>query len=186
MTGSRAALRLRAAMTAAAAAGDISAWLTAATSLQGLLERQDPDAANRAELRRDMLAALEQLRRRWRSRPGRLWVSQDADQVTGPLLRDLLDDADADPAEVFRLTESARARVLLDALSGCFHGHSADPDETAESDRVLAFPPEQDVQVPVAGRFTGERPALLHAPLTVVPALGVACRLRQAAGPTGR
>jgi len=144
MTGSRAALRLRAAMTAAAAAGDISAWLTAATSLQGLLERQDPDAANRAELRRDMLAALEQLRRRWRSRPGRLWVSQDADQVTGPLLRDLLDDADADPAEVFRLTESARARVLLDALSGCFHGHSADPDETAESDRVLAFPPDPD------------------------------------------
>lgn len=144
MTGSRAALRLRAAMTAAAAAGDISAWLTAATSLQGLLERQDPDAANRADLREGMLAALEQLRRRWRSRPGRLWVSQDADQVTGPLLRDLLDDADADPAEVFRLTESARARVLLDALSGCFHGHSADPDETAESDRVLAFPPDPD------------------------------------------
>lgn len=144
MTGSRAALRLRAAMTAAAAAGDITAWLTAATSLQGLLERQDPDAAGRAELRRDMLAALEQLRRTWRSRPGRLWVSQDSDQVTGPLLRDLLDDADPDPAEVFRLTESARARVLLDALSGCFHGHSADPDEAAEADRVLAFPPDPD------------------------------------------
>ncbi len=144
MTTSRAVLRLRSAMSAAAAAGEMQAWLTAATSLQEALERQQPDAADRAALREDMIAACEQLRRGWRSRSGRLWVSQDADRVTGPLLRDLLDDADPDVAEVFGLTESARARVLLDVVSGCFHGDSGDPDEPGRAEQVLAFPPDPD------------------------------------------
>ena len=140
----RAALRLRSAMNAAVRAGDMQAWLTAATSLQEMLHRQEPDGVARADLRADMIAACEQLRHGWRSRPGRLWVSQDADQVTGPLLRDVLDDPQPDLAEVFALTESARARVLLDALSGCFHGDSGDPAEKGEADRVLAFPPDPD------------------------------------------
>lgn len=131
-------------MTSAAATGDMQAWLTAATALQDLLERQEPDAAGRASLREEMIAACEQLRRNWRSRTGRLWVSQDADHVTGPLLRDVLDDADPDIAEIFRLTESVRARVLLDAVSGCFHGGSGDPGETARAATVLAFPPDPD------------------------------------------
>ena len=131
-------------MSAAATAGDMQAWLTAATSLQDSLARQQPDAADRAALRQEMIAACEQLRRGWRSRPGRLWVSQDADRVTGPLLRDLLDDADPDVAEVFGLTESARARVLLDVVSGCFHGDSGDPDEAGRAEQVLAFPPDPD------------------------------------------
>lgn len=141
---SRALLRLRSAMSAAASAGDMQAWLTAATSLQGMLERQEPDAAGRAQLHADMIVACDQLRCTWRSRPGRLWVSREADQVTGPLLRDVLDDPQPDLAEVFALTESARARVLLDALSGCFHGDSGDPAEKGEADRVLAFPPDPD------------------------------------------
>ena len=131
-------------MNAAVGIGDMQAWLTAATSLQDMLQRQESDGAARAGLRADMIAACEQLRRGWRSRPGRLWVSQDADQVTGPLLRDVLDDPQPDLAEVFALTESARARVLLDALSGCFHGDSGDPAEKGEADRVLAFPPDPD------------------------------------------
>jgi CHAT domain-containing protein len=131
-------------MNAAVGIGDMQAWLTAATSLQDMLQRQESDGAARADLRADMIAACEQLRRGWRSRPGRLWVSQDADQVTGPLLRDVLDDPQPDLAEVFALTESARARVLLDALSGCFHGDSGDPAEKGEADRVLAFPPDPD------------------------------------------
>lgn len=114
-------------MTSAAATGDMQAWLTAATALQDLLERQEPDAAGRASLREEMIAACEQLRRNWRSRTGRLWVSQDADHVTGPLLRDVLDDADPDIAEIFRLTESVRARVLLDAVSGAFTAAAVTP-----------------------------------------------------------
>ncbi|MEZ5184152.1 MAG: CHAT domain-containing protein [Candidatus Nanopelagicales bacterium] len=141
---SRALLRLRSAMEAAAAAGDMQAWLTAATSLQGLLERQEPDAAGRTELYADMVAACDQLRCAWRSRPGRLRVSQDADRVTGPLLRDLLDDPDPDLGQILALTEAARARVLLDALSGLYRGDSGDPDEKREADRVLAFPPDPD------------------------------------------
>jgi len=141
---SRAVLRLRSAMARAADTGDMQAWLTAATSLQASLERHEPDASGRAELRAEMLAAVEQLRRRRSSRAGRLWVSQDADRITGPLLRDLLDDTDPDPAEVFGLTESARARVLLDALSGCFHGDSGDGGEPAQSNQILAFVPDPD------------------------------------------
>ncbi|HQR80432.1 MAG TPA: CHAT domain-containing protein [Actinomycetota bacterium] len=144
MTPSRAELRLRSAMAAATKTGDPQAWLTAATALQDFLARRDPDGAGRTQLRHDLLDACEQLRRRWSSRTGRLWVAQQADQVTGPPLRDLLDDADPDPAEVFDLTEAARARALLDALSGCFHGDSGDPGESGQAGRVLAFAPEAD------------------------------------------
>lgn len=142
MKPSRAELRLRSAMAAAGKAGDLSAWLVAAASLQDLLARRDPDGAARAGLRQEMVGACDDLRRRWHSRPGRWWVAQQADQVTGPLLRDLLDDADPDTAEVFQLTEAARARVLLDALSGCFHGDSGDPQETSRADQILRFAPE--------------------------------------------
>ena len=143
-TPTRAELRLRSAMSAAADAGDMQAWLIASTSLQAILERQEPDAAGRADLRSHMLGACEQLRLGWRSRTGRLLVSQNSDSVTGPLLRDLLDDPHPDLAEVFRLTESARARVLLDSLSGHFHGDSGDAAEAKTAEQVLAFPPDPD------------------------------------------
>jgi CHAT domain-containing protein len=131
-------------MSAAADAGDMQAVLIASTSLQASLERQEPDAAGRADLRQHMMAACEQLRLGWRSRTGRLLVAQNSDSVTGPLLRDLLDDPHPDLAEVFRLTESARARVLLDDLSGHWHGDSGDPAEARTGQQVLAFPPHPD------------------------------------------
>ena len=58
---SRAVLRLRSAMARAADTGDMQAWLTAATSLQASLERHEPDASGRAELR----AACRKPARRW-------------------------------------------------------------------------------------------------------------------------
>ena len=93
-TPTRAELRLRSAMSAAADAGDMQAWLIASTSLQAILERQEPDAAGRADLRSHMLGACEQLRLGWRSRTGRLLVSQNSDSVTGPLLRSPEEGAD--------------------------------------------------------------------------------------------
>lgn len=144
MAESRAISRLRAVLDAAARAGDHGAWLTSAQALHAALERQEADSAGRADLRSGILRACEDLRRASRSRTGRLWACETTDSAAGPLLRDLLDDGSADAAGILDVAEASRARVLGDALAGCFHGESGDPREPALAARVAAFAPDPD------------------------------------------
>lgn len=147
MAESRATQRLRLAMTRAQESGDQDAFLAAAQALHAALERRNPDSADRAQLRADLVAASDVVRSRASSRTGRMLAAHTADSVVGPLLRDVLDDLEEgsrDCAEVLSLAESSRARVLLDALSGCFHGESSDEREPDLDARVLGFKADVD------------------------------------------
>ncbi len=123
---------------------DPDAWLTAALALYGALERLDPDAAGRAQLRAELIVACDEIRLRARSRMGRGWVAETTERAIAAPLQDLLDDHIVDVDAVFELTESARARVLLDALSGAFHGDSTDPRAADLDAKVMAFAPDVD------------------------------------------
>ncbi len=139
MGESRAVQRLRLVLESTAATGDHSAWLRAATTLQDVLARQEPDGAGRAALRAGMREACDVLRAVPRSRIGRQWGAVTADLVMGPVLRDVLDDPVLDPAEVLDLAECGRGRVLLDVLCGHFHGTAGNPREAELSRSVMSF-----------------------------------------------
>jgi CHAT domain-containing protein len=75
------------------------------------------------ELRIDrttLLDGSDALRAAKCSRLGRLWAGQELDAAFGVLLRDVFTTVAPDPAEVFALAESSKARMLLDSLAGCW------------------------------------------------------------------
>jgi tetratricopeptide (TPR) repeat protein len=145
-TGGRAAARLQAAMTTAAASGVNAAWLAGTQALKSALRRADRAGPLRPDLWVAVAAAWDRVRLGARSREGRLTQAEDADELVGSLLRDVLDEH-TDVAAAFTLTEAARSRVLLDTLAGAFRGGSGDPREAELAGRAMAFTPDDDSPV---------------------------------------
>ncbi len=114
MTADAAERRLEAAATRAERAGDIESFI-------GLVHRRYLRAqetgrpGDTAVLVAEARECADRLRKRFRSRGGRLWAAQQLDETLADFLADELADGPLDRA-TFAHVESLKARTLLDAL----------------------------------------------------------------------
>jgi hypothetical protein len=120
--------RLLAAIDHAEEAGDLLAWIDAVGARYARQSERGAAPAELAALRSALAERADGLRAGMRSRVGRLWAGEVVDVAFGELLRELLAEPDADPAEVFRLVELVKARTLLDLIDGRLQ---APPPESA-------------------------------------------------------
>jgi len=105
--------------------GDIWTWMFTSSSLyRGARKSKSIDLSKLAELRRSILTKYEQLRFSFSSRAGRLWATQEFNQVFGDLLKDEfrenLNDSISN-SELFEAIEKSKARLLLDQMSVKIH-----------------------------------------------------------------
>ena len=127
--------------------GRIDLWLQLEEERYNNERSVNPPAVPLQQLREEARLGAQGLRESYSSRAGRIWVNALFDQAYGPMLKDQMWEKGAStPAEIFRATESLKARTLLDELS-------APPAELAESTRppaealetdVLGFSPDKD------------------------------------------
>lgn len=100
--------------------GDMLSFLEAAAGRYERLVRLGGHAEDRAALRADISARADDLRAPLRSRVGRLWAGEIVDAAYGQMLLDLFSQPGPDPGEALRLAEGAKARTLLDWMTGHF------------------------------------------------------------------
>lgn len=72
--------------------------------------------ANLKALRISIQGRTDEYRAQSRSRAGRLWASQNLDQMFGEFLRDGFRNGAADDSDMFLLVEATKARTLLDQM----------------------------------------------------------------------
>ena len=119
--------------------GRIDLWVQLEEERYKYERSVNPPAVPLQQLREEARFGAQGLRESHSSRAGRIWVNALFDQAYGPMLKDQMwEKGVATPAEIFRSTESLKARTLLDELS-------ASPAEVAESSRPAAEAIETDV-----------------------------------------
>lgn len=138
-----ASARLHVAAAQARDAGDLPEW----ADIAHMRYRGERDhGGSRVQLRRlrnDLRATFNKLRGRYRSRVGRLWAANNADELFSDLLRDQLIGGDMPAAAAFHEFESLKARLLLDQLSLKFRplpGAAASDQIRQLDDTLLGFP----------------------------------------------
>jgi hypothetical protein len=120
MVSNNADARLEFAMQQAIKNGDILSFMEAVTSQYDRILRRGGPVGDRAALRTALSEQVDKLRAPLRSRVGRLWAGDMVDRAYGPILRDLMAQPEPDPGEALRIAEGAKARTLLDWMSGYF------------------------------------------------------------------
>ncbi len=119
--------------------GRIASWLQLEEERYKNERSVNPPAVPLQQLREEARLGAQGLRQSYSSRAGRIWVNALFDQAYGPMLKDeMWEKGAATPAELFRSTESLKARTLLDEIS-------APPVELAESNRSAAEALETNV-----------------------------------------
>lgn len=119
--------------------GRIDLWLQLEEERYKNEKSVNPPAVPLQQLREEARLGAQGLRESYSSRAGRIWVNALFDQAYGPMLKDQMwEKGAATPAELFRSTESLKARTLLDEIS-------TPPAELAESSRSAAEALETDV-----------------------------------------
>jgi CHAT domain-containing protein len=119
--------------------GRIDVWLQLEEERYKNEKSVNPPAVPLQQPREEARLGAQGLRESYSSRAGRIWVNALFDQAYGLMLKDQMwEKGAATPTELFRSTESLKARVLLDELS-------TPPAELAESSRSAAETLETDV-----------------------------------------
>ncbi len=134
---SRAQARRLHALKANEETGNIHAWIDTVLDQYVDLRKNGAPAQAMADLRAALLQKAEELRATYRSRVGRLEAGDHLDYAFGILLRDVFEHGDRQVEEVFQMTETARARMLLDSMAG----HWQQPEDGHE-DRISALEQE--------------------------------------------
>jgi CHAT domain-containing protein len=175
----RARARLARALQSASDGGDVLAWLNGFVALY----RQTDDEERRRALLDELIQATKTLRSQHCSRVGRLKISERVDRVLGPVLEEHITSAETDPAQLLRLAEAGRARMLLDLMAGRFvepEGDDRDAIQEIEQ-RALGFGRDtQDGLVWDELRLASELP-IADKPRTVTPVADAENAYREAA-----
>lgn len=120
-------------------AGRIDLWLQLEEERYKNEKSVNAPSVQLQQLREEARLGAQGLRETYNSRAGRIWVNALFDQAYGPMLQgQIWEKGAATPAELFRATESLKARTLLDELS-------TPPAELAESSRSAAEALEANV-----------------------------------------
>jgi CHAT domain-containing protein len=110
--------RLREAINRARQWGRVVTWLDLEKERYSYERREHPPGIPLQELRDEARSGAQGLRESYSSRAGRILVSAMFDQVYGQMLEDQLSSPlSATAAEIFRTSETLKARVLLNQMS---------------------------------------------------------------------
>lgn len=119
--------------------GKIDLWLQLEEERYQAERSLNPPEVPLQQLREEARLGAQGLRESYSSRAGRIWVNALFDQAYGQMLQDQMSSSEsATPAELFRSSETLKARTLLDAMS-------APPSELAQANRPAAESLETEV-----------------------------------------
>lgn len=120
MASNTADARLDFAMRQAIEDGDMPSFISVASQRYARMVERGGSSEDRTELRAAISSRTDELRGSMRSRVGRLWAGDVTDGACGLMLRDLFSQDEPDPAAALNLAETAKARTLLDWMTGHF------------------------------------------------------------------